>query len=59
MGDPAPPPSARVFEQRVAAAAHAARGKPYEPPAAKRNTPLVPIYVGIDKDADSYREVGL
>lgn len=62
-------PSAKAFAQRVAELAYASAGKPAPPPpgADKAAVPLVPIYVGIDRNVErngatveeQLREVGV
>lgn len=48
--------SATGFVERISKLAHTAAGKPV-PETTKESVPLVPIYIGVDRDHEQLREV--
>jgi hypothetical protein len=48
--------SAKGFIGRISNLAHTAAGKPV-PETTKESVPLVPIYIGVDRDHEQLREV--
>jgi hypothetical protein len=54
--EPAVKQSATGFIYRINDLAHAAAGKP-TPETTKESVPLVPIYIGVDRDHEQLREV--
>lgn len=52
-----PTRSAKTFVQKISSMAHAAAGKPLKAEDNKEAVPLVPIYIGVDRDHEQLREV--
>jgi hypothetical protein len=54
--EPSVKQSATGFVDRITNLAHTAAGKPV-PETTKESVPLVPIYIGVDRDHEQLREV--